>query len=401
MDSIDIRNRKRASDIEPRPCGRGARTLLLASIGTSSPRGELGVELDKARLAQDMGADAVTDHSFYGDLAEFHSALVTNLSILVSTVGCYEFAARHRGIFYDAEHGAKAIDVLQEQAERGVDIITVHASLKRDHLEILSRSSRMIPMTSKGGGIVSAFMRQSGRENPYYENFDQILDIFADYQVTLSLGTSLRPATVCDHFDELTALELQTMAELVARAAGKGVNVMVEGIGHAAIDEIPRYVQTAKRVCHGVPYRVLPVSTDIALGFDHISGAIAAATAVAAGADAVTCISRSEHIGLPSIDDLKEAIIASRIAAHSGELAKLKDYTKDEQMSVTRWQQGCKGDWTAAIVPVEAEEALRVRGRLNDQLIQCSMCGAYCGIAAGINTTKAMGSPYQGSRGGT
>jgi phosphomethylpyrimidine synthase len=178
------------------------------------------------------------------------------------------------------------------------------------------------------------------------------------------------------------------MGELVARAVDRRVQVMVEGIGHAAIDAIAAHVSRAKALCHGVPYRVLPMCTDVALGFDHISGAIAGAVAVAAGADAITCMSRAEHIGLPTLPDLEEAVIATRIAAHAGELVKLRDYDRDRQMSVTRWEAGCKGDWTAAIYPEGAREALAARGRLHDQMLQCAMCGAHCGIAGALALRK-------------
>jgi len=231
-------------------------------------------------------------------------------------------------------------------------------------------------------------MRLTGRENPYYTQFDELLEIFEEYDVTLSLGTSFRTATVCDSWDTLLASEVETMSELSERALNHGVNVMVEGMGHVPIDEIPSHVEMTKRMCHDVPYRVLPMSTDIALGYDHISGAIGAAVAVGAGADAVTAISRAEHIALPNKEDLEEAIIAAKIGSHAGELAQLGDFSRDYQMSRTRWEQGCKGDWTVAIDSEYAEEALRKRGRLDDQLVQCDMCGDHCGIVAGNVTTE-------------
>jgi phosphomethylpyrimidine synthase len=387
MHSFAIKNK--LHDVNAKECGKGCKTLIIASVGSSAPKDKLAVEIEKALIAQNVGADVVTDHSFYGDIPDYHKALVSDLDILVSTVGCYELAARHPAYNFQDIDSRLPIDILREQVERGVDMITVHASFTRDHLPLLVDSKRLIPMTSKGGGIVSAFMRTTGKENPYYEYFDAILDIFAEYDVTLSLGTSFRPATVCDHWDSLIAVELERMGELVKRAIGKNVKVMVEGIGHAAIDEIPFHVRTAKMLCSEVPYRVLPMATDTALGFDHISGAIAGAVAVAAGADAITCMSRAEHIGLPNNEELKEAVITTRIAAHSGELVKLRDFSKDYQMSKTRWQQGCKGDWIAAVYPEGARAALEAKNRLDDQLIQCGMCGAFCGIAAGIASSRA------------
>jgi phosphomethylpyrimidine synthase len=386
MTDLLIKNRLR--NISARPCGATSPTLVIASIGTSAQGDPLASELEKALRAQKLGADAVTDHSFYGDIPRFQNGLVDKLDIIVSTVVCYEFAARHPGNDFRRASPAEAVDVVREQAKRGVDLVTVHASLLRDHVGLLANSKRLIPMTSKGGGIVAAYMRAGSRQNPYYEAFDELLDILAEYHVTLSLGTSFRPASVCDSWDELMAVELETMSELVERANARGVQVMVEGIGHAPIHSIPTYIRLAKSFCSGAPYRVLPMATDTALGYDHISGAISAAVAVAAGADAITCISRSEHIGLPSQAELEEAIIATKVAARCGELSKLGDFTREAQMSRTRWGQGCKGDWTTAIHPEGAADALRAKGRLDDQLIQCGMCGDHCGIAAGISAAR-------------
>ena len=387
MRTITIRNSGRS--VAARTCGEESPTLIIGSIGTSDEGDSIDKEIEKARVAESLGADVVTDHSFYGDIPAYHKELTRNLSILVSSVGCYEFAARHQGHGWRNKDKIDAIRILEEQVDRGIDMITVHASLKASHLAILTSTKRLIPTTSKGGGIVASYMRSTHRENPYYEYFDDILRIFHDANVTLSLGTTFRPATVCDSWDDLMATEIETMAELTARALEKGVATMVEGFGHASLAAIPTYIKLTKSYCYGVPYRILPMATDTALGFDHISGAIATAAAVAAGADAVTCMSRAEHIGLPREEDIREAVISARIASHCGELVKLGDYSKDYQMSRTRWGQGCKGDWTAAVYPEGAREALNSHNRLNDQLIQCGMCGDFCGIAAGIASHKA------------
>jgi phosphomethylpyrimidine synthase len=185
------------------------------------------------------------------------------------------------------------------------------------------------------------------------------------------------------------AEEIKAQGELVKRAHEAGVPVMIEGFGHADIGSIPTYIRLTKAICRGAPYRILPMCTDRALGFDHISGAIATATAVSFGADAVTAMSRAEHIGLPNEEDLEEAIVATRIAVAAGELVKLGEISSELQMSRTRWAQGCKGDWTTAIYPRGAELALAERGRLGDQLIQCGMCGDFCGIASGLATVAS------------
>jgi phosphomethylpyrimidine synthase len=386
MKTISIGNKLR--DRPTKTCGAGSPTLIIASVGTSSTGDTIAAELAKVRHAAELGADAVTDHSFYGDIPAFHRAIADQVDVLLSAVTCYEFAAHHQRSDWSGAGAREPIDLLEDQLSRGLDLVTVHASLLRAHTEHAHLSKRLIPTTSKGGGIVSSYMRSTGRENPYFEYFDDLLAIFKSVGATISLGTTFRTATVCDTWDDDMATEIRTMSGLVKRSLAAGVPIMVEGFGHASLDAIPTYVRLTKAHCHQVPYRVLPMATDRALGFDHLSGAIAASAAVAAGADAVTAMSRAEHIGLPEKGDLEEAIIATRIAAGCGELVKLRDFSADAQMSRTRWAQGCKGDWTAAIYPDGAEEALRTRNRLDDQLIQCGMCGDFCGINAGIATVK-------------
>lgn len=375
-------------------CGDRCETLVIASVGSSGEKDLLDIEVKKAEIAVRVGARAVTDHSFYGDIPSYHRRLISELPVAVSAVSNYEWAARVREEqrHWTSSDSKLAINVLAEQAARGIDMLTVHSSLRQKDLEDIKKSPRLIPMTSKGGGIVAAYMRATGLENPYYERFDEVLEIARDYEIVLSLGTSLRPATVCDQFDQLFLIELLAMQELTQRALEKGVKVMIEGIGHATLSDTSRYVRMTKDLCFGVPYRVLPMATDIALGYDHISGALGTAVAVMAGADAVTCISRAEHIGLPTDADIEEAVIATRIATHAAQLGDVVSLDKDRQMAMTRWMQGCKGDWTTAIYPAGAADALKRYGRYQDQLVQCSMCGEYCGIAAGISTTKKRAS---------
>ena len=385
MKTIVIGNKLRGKKVS---CGEAEKTLIIASIGTSENTDSIELEIDKARKAQELGAGVVTDHSFYGDIPNYHINLCNNLDILVSTVGCYEFAANHKRNSWANIGHDKALEYLQLQAERGVDIITVHASLNREQLALINKTSRLIPTTSKGGGIISSYMQITQTENPYFEFFDKILEIFKHYSVTLSLGTTFRPATVCDSLDKLMMAELRTMGKLVERALNYGVSVMVEGLGHASIDSIPTHIKIAKKLCFNVPYRVLPMAIDTGLGFDHISGAIAAAVAIANGADAITCMSRAEHIGLPTLADMEEAIICGKIAAKSGELVKLKDFSKEYQISRTRWNNGCKGDWQSSVNPEQAKKALMAYNRFDDQIIQCGMCGDFCGIASGLSASK-------------
>jgi phosphomethylpyrimidine synthase len=363
--------------------------MIIGSVGTSAEADSIDAELEKVILAERLGATAVTDHSFYGDIPGFHRAIVDRCDVLLSTVTCYEFAAHYEKRQWRQVEPELPIDILRDQLDRGVDLVTVHATPRRSDVFGTRDSRRVIPTTSKGGGIISSYIRATGRENPYYEYFDKVLDLLGSRGATLSLGNTFRAASVVDGWDRHMAAEIAAQGSLVRRAHQARVPVMVEGFGHADIGSIPTYIRLTKALCHGAPYRILPMCTDRALGFDHISGAIATATAVSSGADAVTAMSRAEHIGLPDADDLEEAIIATRVAATAGELVKLGEVTSELQMSRTRWTNGCKGDWTTAIYPRGAEEALKSRGRLGDQLIQCGMCGDFCGIASGLATVKS------------
>lgn len=369
---------------ETLPCGVGERTVIIASVGTSQSSDSTDDEFNKCLAAARAGAQVVADHSFYGDIAAFHARVAKEVDACLSTVTCYEFAARHPQREWNTLDGRRMLDLVAEQAARGVDLMTIHASLTREDAAHVDDNARLIPTTSKGGGIIANYIRLTRRENPYFEYFDDLLDILAEAGVTLSLGTTFRAASVCDGWDELMAGEMRRMGALVDRALARGVPVMVEGIGHSAVSAIPTYIRLAKAYCHGVPYRVLPMATDRALGYDHISGAIAATVAVANGADVVTAMSRAEHIGLPTWVDMEEGIVATRVAAACGELTKLKDYERERRMSRARWAQGCKGDWRMAVYPEGAERALQQHGRLDDHLIRCSMCGDFCGITAGI-----------------
>jgi phosphomethylpyrimidine synthase len=372
-------------------CGDGHPTLVIGSVGTSQKSDSLATEIEKTKRAVALGAHAVTDHSFYGDIIEYHRGLIDNVDAYISTVANYELAARCRddGTGFRGVNDHLPIDILREQVERGMDIITIHASFLQRHLVSVSTSKRLIPTTSKGGGIISSWMRSRGEENPYYTYYDEILDMFKEYNTTISLGTVFRPATVCDSWDDVLIEELTVMGELVQRAYDKGVPIMIEGLGHSTMGNMQAHITIAKTLCHGAAYRMLPMATDIALGYDHISAAIAAAVGVQCGVNAVLCVSRAEHIGLPREEDLEEAIIATRIGVHCGEISLPNaDLSKDRQMSITRWKEGCKGDWSWAIHPEGAKQALERYDRLDDQIIQCSMCGSYCGIAAGISTAK-------------
>ncbi len=357
--------------------GEKQRTLVIAGIGTSENTCSFELEFEKAQLALRAGADMISDHSFFGDINSFHKKLISELGARLSIVASYELSVRYRQKEWDKLDLNRVLSLIEEQVARGIDIITIHATLTLDDLRLLKTSKRIIPMTSKGGGIIADYMTQTGEENPYWVFFDEILQLISGTGVAISLGTTFRPASVCDKWDIFSESEITKMGELVAKADNLNVPIIVEGLGHVSINEIEEIVKRTKRKCYNAPYRILSVPTDRAIGGDHISGAIAAAIAVANGANMIQAVSRKEHIGLPNTDDIVEAVTSARIAATAGELVSIGDYEAEREMAKSRWQYGCHGNLDFSIIP---KSVLTLSVNENERLKSCSMCGDYCGL---------------------
>jgi len=355
--------------------------VIIASTGLTLASDNVDKELKKAKTAISAGADIITDHSLTDNIELIHNLMAESIETPISCIAIYEVAvlAKQNANYIS---GDKMIKMLECQAKRGMDIVTIHATAFRDDVSLLKENQRLIPCTSRGGTMMLEILQSTREENPYWLFFDDVLDIAQKYSLSLSLGTCYRPASVCDIGDvnDLYFLEMKRMAELIKRAKEKNVGIIVEGIGHAPINRIPDIIMKSKEICLNAPYRVLTVATDIALGYDHISSAIASSTAVYNGANMITCVSRSEHIGLPSESDLLEAVISSRIAAHCGYSARTNDFSKDYIMSKARNAVGCYGQIEASIYPQGAEEAIK-RHKFGDEKL-CSMCGAFCALAA-------------------
>ena len=376
---IVIGNVKRAKKLL---AGEGEYPRVLASVGVSRQEDCPQTEVQKAKLAQKYGADIVIDHTLTLLNYEVQKQILEETDMPVSSIAVYDMAAKSR---YGEKDYFTATDVLQgieQKAKLGIDMMTIHASCLQKDLMFFVQNNRVIPCTSRGGTMVLENMQKTGCENFYFTHFDEILDIAKTYGVTLSLGAIYRPANIYDAINENAMYweEIRRNAHLVAKAQAKGVACMVEGIGHCPINLIPEVVKKSKQICQA-PYRVLTVSTDSALGFDHVSSAIATATAVMAGADFVTAVSRSEHLGLPSVDDLAEAVISAKIAAHSGYIARTGDISLDYAMAKERSEVGCRGTMHAAIVPEMTKEALQKHKA--DQTKKCTMCGDFCALNAG------------------
>lgn len=373
---IIIGNKKRNKKIV---AGDGAYPKILASVGVSSKEDSIRTEVEKAKIAQKYGADIVIDHTLTLENYEVQKRIIEETDIPISSIAVYDMAAKSRygtRDFYDAK---EVLGGVEKKAKLGLDLMTVHASVQKKDLKFFESNQRIIPCTSRGGTMVLENIKKTRKENFYYTYFDDILDIAKEYGVTISLGAIFRPANIYDAINEnnMYWAEIKRNAELVEKAKAKGVACMVEGIGHCPINLIPAIVKKSKEICKA-PYRVLTVATDSALGFDHVSSAIAASTAVMAGADFVTAVSRSEHLGLPKIEDLKEAVISAKIAAHSGYIARTGDISLDYSMAKKRSEVGCRGSIKASIVPEMTKEALERHKRREDK--KCTMCGDFCAL---------------------
>jgi len=375
--------------------GQGLRTKVNANIGTSSAYGNIETELEKLRVAIDFGADTVMDLSTGGDISVIRQAIISSSSIPIGTVPIYQ-----AGIKAIDRYGAivkmTADDLfaaIEEHARDGVDFITVHCGVTQAAIARLKQQRRVADVVSRGGAFLIGWILYNEKENPLYEEYDRLLEIAREYDVTLSLGDGMRPGSLADATDRAQIEELLTIGELVERAHQAGVQVMVEGPGHLPLDQIEANVRLQKSICKDAPFYVLgPLVTDVAAGYDHITGAIGGAIAAAAGTDFLCYVTPAEHLSLPDPEDVKQGVIASRIAAHAGDIVKgIKGAAeRDRAMSVARK----KLDWEEqARMSLDPERARQVHSKHAHAGSACSMCGDYCamelvGEYLGVSATK-------------
>jgi phosphomethylpyrimidine synthase len=367
------------------PCGigRGLRTKINANIGTSSDYGDINTELEKLRVAIDNGTDAVMDLSTGGDIPSVRRAIIAASSCMIGTVPIYQAGIQAIGK-YGAIVKMTADDMLaaiEEQARDGVDFMTVHCGVTASAIARLKQEGRVADVVSRGGAFLIGWMLYNECENPLLEQYDRLLEITEKYDVTLSLGDGMRPGSLADATDRAQIEELLCIGELVERAWEAGVQVMVEGPGHLPMNQIEANVRLQKSICKGAPFYVLgPLVTDVGAGYDHITGAIGGAIAAAAGADFLCYVTPSEHLSLPDPDDVKQGIIASRIAAHAADIAKgVKGADeRDRRMSVARK----KLDWEEqARLALDPERSRQVHGKQHVSAgSACSMCGKFCAM---------------------
>jgi phosphomethylpyrimidine synthase len=366
------------------PCGigKGLRTKVNANIGTSPDFCDTDIELGKLQAAIDSGSDTVMDLSTGGDISGIRRAIITSSPLPVGTVPIYQV-----GIEAIERHGAivnmtadEIFDVIEEQAQDGVDFMTVHCGVTQASVARLRNQGRRTDIVSRGGAFLIGWMLHNEGENPLYQYYDRLLDLARKYDFTLSLGDSLRPGCLADATDRAQVEELIIIGELVERAREAEVQALVEGPGHLPLDQVATNVQLEKSLCHGAPFYVLgPLVTDIGAGYDHITGAIGGAIAAAAGADFLCYVTPTEHLSLPDAQDVKEGVIASRIAAHAGDIVKgVKGAREwDEEMSKARKAL----DWEAqAKLSLDPELSRQVHGRIPSAGATCSMCGEYCAM---------------------
>jgi len=370
------------SNLVPCGIGHGLRTKVNANIGTSSDFGDVDTELEKLRVAIDYGADTVMDLSTGGDISAIRRAIIATSSVPIGTVPIYQ-----AGIEAIDRHGAivkMTVDDLfagiEEHARDGVDFITVHCGVTQSAVAKLKQQGRVTDVVSRGGAFMIGWMLHNERENPLYEYYDRLLEIAREFDVTLSLGDGMRPGSIADATDRAQIEELLVIGELVQRAQQAGVQAMVEGPGHLPLNQIEANVQLEKSICKGAPFYVLgPLVTDIAAGYDHITGAIGGAIAAAAGTDFLCYVTPSEHLCLPDPEDVKQGVIASRIAAHAGDIIKgVKGAEEwDRKMSKARKEL----DWEEqARLSLDPGLARQVHSKHTSAGAACSMCGEFCAM---------------------
>ncbi len=363
--------------------GKGLTTKVNANIGTSSDVADEEEEMAKLRAALEAGTDAVMDLSTGGDLDHMRRMVVQGSPVPVGTVPIYQAAieSRKRGQPVVEMSVDEIFEGIERHVKDGVDFITVHCGVTLETLARMEQEGRVLGVVSRGGAFLIAWMRYNQRENPLYEYYDRLLELARAYDVTLSLGDGFRPGCIADATDRGQIQELIIIGELVKRAWDAGVQVMVEGPGHVPLDQIATNMVLQKRLCHGAPFYVLgPLVTDVAPGYDHIVSAIGGALAATYGADFICYVTPSEHLRLPTVEDVKEGVIAARIAGHAADLAKGVPGAEewDLKMAKARWELDWERQMTLAIDPERARKIRESRPPKEEEV--CTMCGEFCAI---------------------
>ncbi len=365
-----------------RPCaiGEGLRVKINANIGTSRDHIDIEEELEKVRVAVQYGADAVMDLSTGGNIREIRRMVVRESPVPVGTVPIYEAVC---GLSKKGGPGAMKSDdlfkTIESHAKDGVDFMTVHCGVTRQSVGSLKKHKRVTGVVSRGGALLIAWMHENGLENPLYEDFDYLLELAKEHRFALSLGDGLRPGSIADASDVPQFHELLILGKLVEQARKAGVQAMVEGPGHVPLNQIEANVKVEKAICDGAPFYVLgPLVTDVGAGYDHITGAIGGAMAAYFGADFLCYVTPSEHLSLPTVEDVREGVVASRIAAHAADVARGHGTRWDREMSVARKSFNWERMFELSVDPERAAERRGKRKSKSPEV--CSMCGDLCAM---------------------
>ncbi len=366
--------------LSPEGVGQGLRTKINVNLGISGDCNDYSAEMKKVDTALKFGAEAIMDLSNYGKTNVFRRDLIEKSPAMIGTVPMYDAVGYLEKDLLEIT-AKDFLRVVRAHAEEGVDFMTIHAGINRRTVEAFKREKRRMNIVSRGGSLLFAWMEMTGNENPFYEYYDEVLEILREYDVTISLGDALRPGCIDDSTDAGQISELIELGCLTKRAWERDVQVMVEGPGHMAMNEIEANMKLQKRLCHNAPFYVLgPLVTDIAPGYDHITSAIGGAIAAASGADFLCYVTPAEHLRLPDADDVKEGIIASRIAAHAADIAKGIPGARDidNKMSDARHKVDWEEMFRYAIDPEKARTYFESTPPSDRHT--CSMCGKMCAV---------------------
>ena len=373
------------TSLSPEGVGEGLRTKVNVNLGISGDLADEAVEWHKVDIALELGAEAIMDLSNSGKTQAFRTKLIEKSPAMIGTVPMYDAI----GYLEKALIAIKAedfLDVVRRHAEDGVDFVTIHAGMNRRTIESFKETGRLMNIVSRGGSLIFAWMEATGNENPFYEHYDEVLEILHEHDVTISIGDAMRPGCNYDATDAGQISELIEIGKLTKRAWDAGVQVMVEGPGHMALNEIEANMRLEKRLCHNAPFYVLgPLVTDIAPGYDHITAAIGGAVAASTGADFLCYVTPAEHLRLPDAQDVRDGLVATKIAAHAADIAKgvpgARD--RDNRMSDARRRMDWEEQFSLAIDPVRPRKVFESAPPANEGT--CTMCGKMCAVRT-VNT---------------
>ncbi|MFR6311203.1 phosphomethylpyrimidine synthase ThiC [Anaerofustis stercorihominis] len=374
-------------NIDPNGLGSMLKTKINVNLGVSRDFKDMDMEVEKVNNAVKMGAESIMDLSSYGDTRKFRKRLTKECPAMIGTVPIYDAVVYyHRALMKIT--AKEWLDIVRMHAEDGVDFMTIHCGINKETIKKFKKNKRLTNIVSRGGSIIFAWMEMTGEENPFYEYYDEVLDICREYDITMSLGDACRPGSIADGTDASQIEELITLGELTKRAWEKDVQVMIEGPGHMPINQIAANMEIQKTLCYGAPFYVLgPIVTDVAPGYDHITSAIGGAIAATHGASFLCYVTPAEHLRLPNLDDVKEGIIATKIAAHAADIAKGIEGASDwdNEMSLARKEL----DWEKMFeLCIDPQKARRYRQEAKPEKEDtCSMCGNFCAVK---NTNRIL-----------